>query len=85
MTGEREGRGAGAVLLSSLPDGAAAVLDSVMAGSGLRSRLLSMGLRPGVQVHVVRNRGGGPFVVAVQGCRIVLGRGMAHKIRVVPA
>jgi Fe2+ transport system protein FeoA len=44
-----------------------------------------MGLRPGAEVRVVNNRGAGPFVVAVEGTRIVLGRGMAHKVYVVPA
>jgi len=44
-----------------------------------------MGLSPGVEVKVVNNRGGGPFVVAVMGTRIVLGRGMAHKVFVFPS
>ena len=43
-----------------------------------------MGLRPGVAVTVVHNRGRGPFLVAVQGTRIMLGRGMADKVLVWP-
>jgi Fe2+ transport system protein FeoA len=42
-----------------------------------------MGLARGVEVQVVANRGAGPFVVAVHGTRIVLGRGMARKVYVV--
>jgi Fe2+ transport system protein FeoA len=33
-------------------------------------------------LHVVQNSGQGPFVVAVRGSRIVLGRGMAARISV---
>lgn len=84
MTGREERRADGSVALSSLADGARAHLTRVEAGHGLRSRLTAMGLRPGVEVRVVNNRGAGPFVVAVYGTRIVLGRGMAHKVYVVP-
>ena len=84
MTGREERRANGSVALSSLADGARARLVRVEAGHGLRSRLTAMGLRPGVEVRVVNNRGAGPFVVAVEGTRIVLGRGMAHKVYVVP-
>jgi len=85
MTERQECDAKGAVALSGLPDGARARLVRVDAGHGLRSRLTAMGLRPGVEVRVVNNRGAGPFVVAVEGTRIVLGRGMAHKVYVVPA
>ena len=47
---------------------------------GLRSRLTAMGLRAGAQVRVVHNGGHGPFVVWAGGTRIVLGRGMAHRV-----
>ncbi|MCX5649612.1 MAG: FeoA family protein [Planctomycetota bacterium] len=85
MTGREESGANGSVALSGLADGARARLVRVEAGHGLRSRLTAMGLRPGVEVRVVNNRGAGPFVVAVEGTRIVLGRGMAHKVYVVPA
>ncbi len=73
------------VPLSTLAAGSRARLVSVDAGAGLRARLLSMGLRTGATVSVVHNHGPGPFVVAVHGTRIVLGRGMAHKVFVEPA
>jgi Fur family ferric uptake transcriptional regulator len=79
-----DGGGNPAVALSSLPAGAKARLASVDAGAGLRARLVAMGLRPGVPVTVVHNRGRGPFLVAVQGTRIMLGRGMAEKVLVWP-
>ena len=73
----------GDVLLSTLPEGARARLGRIEAGHGLRARLTAMGLARGVEVQVVANRGAGPFVVAVHGTRIVLGRGMARKVYVV--
>ena len=85
MTERQECDAKGSVALASLADGVRARLVRVEAGHGLRSRLTAMGLRPGVEVRVVNNRGAGPFVVAVEGTRIVLGRGMAHKVYVVPA
>ncbi|HUW99380.1 MAG TPA: FeoA family protein [Phycisphaerae bacterium] len=83
MTKPHEQLAQAAVPLSALPDGARARLVRVEAGHGLRARLTAMGLAPGAEVQVVANRGGGPFVVAVHGTRIVLGRGMAHKVYVV--
>jgi len=73
-----------AVPLSVLPDGAAAMLVMIQGGPGLRSRLTAMGLRAGAAIRVVHNGGRGPFVVAAGESRIVLGRGMARKVLVVP-
>ena len=52
----------------------------VEAGRGLRARLASMGLTPGVTMSVISNDGRGAFVVGLGDCRLVLGRGMAQKI-----
>lgn len=53
---------------------------AVDAGHGLQGRLGAMGLVPGVEIEVLQNSLHGPFLVAVKGCRIMLGRGMAQKI-----
>jgi ferrous iron transport protein A len=55
-------------------------LVAVNAGHGLRGRLGSMGLVPGVEIEVLRNSMHGPFIIEVKGSRIMLGRGMAQKI-----
>lgn len=52
------------------------------AGRGLQTRLASMGLVPGVDIEVLRNSLHGPFIVAVKGCRMVLGHGVTQKIMV---
>jgi len=57
-------------------------LVAVRAGRGLAQRLADMGFVPGVELRVVSNSGAGPLVVLVKGSRLVLGRGMAHKILV---
>ena len=52
------------------------------AGGRLQARLASMGLITGVELEVISNNYAGPFIVAINSTRIVLGRGMAHKILV---
>ncbi len=55
-------------------------LVSVDAGHSLQGQLTAMGLVPGVEIEVLRNSFKGPFIIAVKGSRIMLGRGMAQKI-----
>lgn len=52
-------------------------------GHGLKHRLAEMGLSVGAEVLLVRF-GGGPVVVEVRGTRLMLGRGMMHRIMVEP-
>ena len=68
--------------LSNVPAGEIVKLASVEAGRGLNSRLASMGLVPNVEITVVSNSRSGPFVISVKNSRMMLGRGMAHKIMV---
>lgn len=44
--------------------------------------LMDMGLRPGKQVEMLANSGGGPLLLKIDESRIALGRGMAMKIYV---
>lgn len=68
--------------LTHVNEGNLAILKSIDGGRQLRGRLAALGLLPGAQLQVVQNSGQGPFVVAVRGSRIVLGRGMAARISV---
>ena len=54
----------------------------VDAGRGLNSRLAAMGLVPNTQITVISNGHPGPFVLSVKESKVMLGRGMAHKIMV---
>lgn len=68
--------------LSAVKAGETVKLAKIDAGRGLNSRLASMGLLPNVKITVVRNSHPGPFVITVKGSKMMLGRGMAHKIMV---
>jgi len=68
--------------LSAIATGETVKLAKIEAGRGLNSRLASMGLLPNVEITVVRNSHPGPFVISVKGSKMMLGRGMAHKIMV---
>ena len=68
--------------LSTVQAGETVKLASINAGHGLNSRLASMGLLPNVEITVVNNTHPGPFVISVKDSKMMLGRGMAHKIMV---
>jgi len=57
-------------------------LAGIEAGRDLNSRLASMGLVPNVKITVVSNSHPGPFIISVKDSKMMLGRGMAHKIMV---
>ncbi|MDH4203743.1 MAG: FeoA domain-containing protein [Phycisphaerae bacterium] len=52
----------------------------VEAGQSLKNRLASMGLLANVQIRVVRNDGAGQIIVSVKNSKVILGRGMSHKV-----
>ena len=68
--------------LSTVKAGETVKLASIEAGRGLHSRLASMGLVADVEITVVNNHHPGPFVISVKNSKMMLGRGMAHKIMV---
>jgi len=68
--------------LSTVKAGETVKLVSINAGQGLNSRLASMGLVPNVEITVVNNDHPGPFVISVRNSKMMLGRGITHKIMV---
>lgn len=70
------------VPLSEVSGGGRVQLVAVRGGRGLNARLAAMGLVPGAEIEVIRSSMRGPVVVAVKQSRLVLGRGMAHKVMV---
>lgn len=55
-------------------------------GAGSAARLADMGIRPGVLMNVIS--GGstpGPVVIRIGDSRVMLGRGLSHKVLVQPA
>ena len=69
--------------LSAVTGGETVKLAKVEAGRGLNNRLASMGLLPNVEITVIKNDHRGPFVISVKSSKMMLGRGMAHKIVVI--
>ena len=61
------------------PDQEVTLID-ITGGRGIRSKLYSMGLVPGVSVRVLNRNGHDPLIVAVKDSRLVIGQGMAGKI-----
>lgn len=71
--------------LALLRPGNSATVTAVRGGRGFNRRLASMGILPGVQVRMVSGAFGGPVIIEVRGSRVVVGRGMAHRVVVEPA
>lgn len=56
-------------------------VERLSGGQGLASQLGDLGLSLGSELEVI-STGGGSMVVAVKGCRVALGRGVAQKVLV---
>ena len=70
----------GNVYLNDAPVGKPVRLVRIESGHGLRHRLAALGLLPNTLVTVLRNQGHGQLIVSVKNTKVVLGRGMAHKV-----
>ena len=68
------------MVLSRIDQGKEVTLIDIDGGRGIRSKLYSMGLVPGVKLTVLRGNCAGPTMVAVRDSRLAIGRGMAQKI-----
>ena len=68
--------------LSEVPSGKTVRLIDISSGTGLKKRLAAMGLLPGVEITVVQSSGAGPVIINVRNSRMILGYGMALKMRV---
>lgn len=69
------------VTLASLHSGQGMIIRRIMRGCGAQNRLLSLGLRKGARVEVVRaSTLNGPLVVKVCDSQVALGRCLAEAI-----
>ena len=69
--------------LDKIVAGTVAKIVTIDAGSGLKNRLAAMGLLVDVQIRIVQNDGAGQIIINVKNSKIILGRGMSHKVFVV--
>jgi len=67
------------VPLTFVKPGNEVTLIDIDGGRGLRSKLYSMGLFPGVRLSVLGQKGG-PMMIAVRDTRLAIGAGMAKRI-----
>ena len=72
--------------LCQFPSGSKVLVDELMSCRSARSRLLAMGVTPGVVVEIVSNDCG-PCRLKVRGSDVCIGHGMAERIqaRLAPA
>ena len=68
--------------LSEAVEGKVYVMLEVDGGHGIRQRLYSMGLNPGVKFKVINNIGRGPVGIEVRDTKLAIGRGMAQRIKI---
>jgi Fe2+ transport system protein FeoA len=68
--------------LDEIPAGATVRIVTVDAGRGLKNRLAAMGLLTNVEIRVLRNDRTGQIIVSVKNSKVILGRGMSHKVSV---
>ena len=69
--------------LDKIGAGTAVRIVTIEAGHGLKNRLAAMGLLADVQIRVIRNDGAGQIIINVKNSKVILGRGMSHKVFVV--
>ena len=68
------------MVLSMVDPGEDVTLIDIEGGKGIRTKLHSMGLLPGVTIRVLNQSGYGPVIIAVKDSRLAIGHGMAGKI-----
>ncbi len=54
----------------------------VIGGSEARRKLFDMGIVPGEKLKVLKNERKGPILVSFHGGTIMIGRGLAEKVRI---
>ncbi len=70
------------MILTQARPGDRVAIRRIKGGGGFLHRLAGMGLLPGREVSIIRNRG--PVIVQLNRERFVVGRGMADRIEVEP-
>ncbi|MHC4571752.1 MAG: FeoA family protein [Planctomycetota bacterium] len=68
--------------LSKVKAGETVKLACINAGRGLNSRLASMGLVTNVELTVVSNDHTSPFVISIKDSKMMVGKGIVHKLMV---
>ncbi len=59
-------------------------LAEIQGGKEFQHRLAEMGLTPGVKFKIINQGHPGPVIILLKNTRLVLGRGMIHRVFVTP-
>jgi ferrous iron transport protein A len=59
-------------------------LVTICGGRTFRKRLADLGLNIGMDFEIIQHDGFGPLILGVKDSRLMIGRGMAHRIFVEP-
>jgi Fe2+ transport system protein FeoA len=71
--------------IAHFKEGQAGNIVTITGGRMVVKRLADLGLTPGTEIKLIRKiRPHGPVELQVRGSKIVLGRGIASKIRIKP-
>ncbi|MFH1625867.1 MAG: FeoA domain-containing protein, partial [Pseudomonadota bacterium] len=70
--------------LTTVSPGERVQIEAFNGGGEMARRLTDMGLNLGTEVQVINKGNPGPFLIAVRGARLGIGRGLANKIMVRP-
>lgn len=73
-------KSSGEMALDQVDSGGKVRIVRVEAGHGLKNRLAAMGFLADEPIEVIRNDHRGQVIIAVKNSKVVLGRGMSHKI-----
>ncbi len=69
------------VPLSALKSGEKGKIYTILGGAGAHRNLMDLGIVEGKEIRVIKNSGGA-VLVAVNGTKLVVGRGLAMKVLV---
>ena len=70
--------------LAMVAEGERVLAIAIAGGRRMQRRLADIGIVRGAQIAVVSRSGNGSMIVALSGCRLGLGAGMAHRVIVTP-
>jgi len=68
--------------LDQIKNGSLVRVVSVNGGRMARKKLMDLGVIPGERLKVLRNDSAGPLLIALYDSKVVVGSGLAQKVRV---
>ena len=84
LEAQRDSSDPPAMPLMQTSQGQTVRLVEIRGGRRLQHRLAEMGLTPDVAFTIINHGHPGPFIIQIKDTRLVLGRGMTHRIFVRP-